>query len=352
MPEIPDVLAGNVIESAWGNQIRDRTMMRYASQAALDASIPLPTAGDFAYLLDVDVAQIYDGAEWVPLIDASGDQTITGQVTIIGDQYVGDPTADAYRILALRRAGKVGRLETLGAGFTTFALNFVGAEAGNTLRIQVTNIDYMRFGNQGGIDIIRVQKPMRVEGHIGLDYQGTGLTGTNYALTFHHQGGTTPYGQIIQNQADMWLDPIDEIYIAAPTTSGGLDVRYNNVGGVALGGRLSTHGDGYPLRLASASSERFKHLYARALNKSDANHPLRLLDVALPTWRYAEGYLAEGDVREGEKWVGPTAEGMAAAYPFAAEPDGEGGWMSINKDVVLNGLLWLVQDLYRRIGAE
>ena len=59
MPEIGDVVAGNTIESAWGNQIRDRSTLRYANAAARDASEIAPLEGRVCYLEDVDALYVY-----------------------------------------------------------------------------------------------------------------------------------------------------------------------------------------------------------------------------------------------------------------------------------------------------
>jgi len=62
--EIPDVTPGGVIATNWGNQIRDRAVMRYANAATRDASVPVPISGDLAWLQDVNELTIYDGASW------------------------------------------------------------------------------------------------------------------------------------------------------------------------------------------------------------------------------------------------------------------------------------------------
>jgi hypothetical protein len=67
MPEIANVVSGNTITSTWGNQIRDRTIQRYASATARATAHPSPTAGDLSYLTDVDDIALYDGANWIPL---------------------------------------------------------------------------------------------------------------------------------------------------------------------------------------------------------------------------------------------------------------------------------------------
>ena len=74
MSEIPDVVGGTPINTAWGNPIKDRTVMRYANAAARDASIPAPLNGDTAWLLDTHQLTIYTGATWrVWFTEAGGD---------------------------------------------------------------------------------------------------------------------------------------------------------------------------------------------------------------------------------------------------------------------------------------
>jgi hypothetical protein len=58
MPELPDVVPGEPVASTWGNDIRDRTLQRYADAAARDTENPTPDPGDLAFTED-------DGATWV-----------------------------------------------------------------------------------------------------------------------------------------------------------------------------------------------------------------------------------------------------------------------------------------------
>lgn len=68
MSELNDVSGGETIAAAFTNQVKERSSMRYASQAALDTSVPAPVAGTVAYLQDVAVIQYYNGASWIPLV--------------------------------------------------------------------------------------------------------------------------------------------------------------------------------------------------------------------------------------------------------------------------------------------
>ena len=64
MPEIPDVVAGTPVESNWGNDIRDRTVQRYADATARAAAVPVPVIGDLAVLEDSGALTMWDGSAW------------------------------------------------------------------------------------------------------------------------------------------------------------------------------------------------------------------------------------------------------------------------------------------------
>ena len=67
MPEMPDVIATEPVESDWGNDIRDRTVQRYADAAARDAGVPFPVAGDLAWLDTEAAVTVFDGSAWLTL---------------------------------------------------------------------------------------------------------------------------------------------------------------------------------------------------------------------------------------------------------------------------------------------
>ena len=64
MSELADVIGGNTITAAFTNDVKERSLMRYATAAARDSSIPAPIAGSLAWLQDVDEITVYDGAVW------------------------------------------------------------------------------------------------------------------------------------------------------------------------------------------------------------------------------------------------------------------------------------------------
>ncbi|HKE67434.1 MAG TPA: hypothetical protein VKB59_22740 [Micromonosporaceae bacterium] len=61
---IPDVVPDETIESAWGNEIRDRTVTPFTNAAERDASIPAPNEGMTVWLIDQAVTQIYHAGSW------------------------------------------------------------------------------------------------------------------------------------------------------------------------------------------------------------------------------------------------------------------------------------------------
>ncbi len=64
MSELNDVIGGNTITASFTNEVKERSLMRYATAAARDSSIPAPIAGSQAWIEDSDKVTIYDGAVW------------------------------------------------------------------------------------------------------------------------------------------------------------------------------------------------------------------------------------------------------------------------------------------------
>lgn len=67
---IPDVVPDQLIESAWGNTIRDRTITPFANAAARDAAITTPKAGMTVWLSDHQCVSRYTGSAWT--LDGKG----------------------------------------------------------------------------------------------------------------------------------------------------------------------------------------------------------------------------------------------------------------------------------------
>ena len=93
MSELGDVSGGETISSAFTNNVKNRTVMRYANAAARDASIPVPVEGDMAYLQAENVITYYASAQWFRILsELSGDNRY---VDIGGDTMTGPLIVDA-----------------------------------------------------------------------------------------------------------------------------------------------------------------------------------------------------------------------------------------------------------------
>lgn len=119
MPEIGTVAAGETIEAAWGNAIRDRTFQRYTNSTDRDTSTPAPTEGDLAYLEDTNTMQFYSGSAWVNILDATttaylpiGGGTLTGALSMGNNRItnLGGVTADGDALSRLSGDTRYARL--------------------------------------------------------------------------------------------------------------------------------------------------------------------------------------------------------------------------------------------------
>lgn len=92
MPEIPDVVPGEIIEpDDWGNPIRDRTVQRYATDTERDAEHPTPADGDLAFVAtppEFGILQVYDSGQWHEVVLSTGAR-MRGNF-LIGDSSVPD----------------------------------------------------------------------------------------------------------------------------------------------------------------------------------------------------------------------------------------------------------------------
>jgi len=132
----PNVVDGNIILAAWGNEIRDRTQQVFATKAELDAQWPAAPNGSMAVTLDTYLVWMRRAGAWTPiqqrgsgvyLTNASGDAivnypvvfTVTPNV-VCQNSYEGA----AYIIVALNKTVGVGP-----NGFTFRAYNTSGTGA-------------------------------------------------------------------------------------------------------------------------------------------------------------------------------------------------------------------------------
>lgn len=61
----PDVVPDTPIESAWGNTVRDRSVVPFVNAAERAAQWVTPPAGAVSFLDDVDALEVFNGTAWV-----------------------------------------------------------------------------------------------------------------------------------------------------------------------------------------------------------------------------------------------------------------------------------------------
>ena len=131
MPEIPDVAPGEVIESVWGNELRDRSLQRYADETERDFLNGAPIEGELAWIENINTMQVYNGADWIDLLDTDQSGfpwlsqtggTLTGTVFFPAGS-VSDPSIafDGVPNTGISRSGTSLRLGSEGVlGFSVF----------------------------------------------------------------------------------------------------------------------------------------------------------------------------------------------------------------------------------------
>lgn len=72
--------------------VSDRGVDRFASQSARDAAIPSPEEGRIIYVLDTDELQVYNGTEWITVIDTGNSENITAASLVATSASIGTLT--------------------------------------------------------------------------------------------------------------------------------------------------------------------------------------------------------------------------------------------------------------------
>lgn len=189
MPEIPDVITLSTITSDWGNDIRDRAIMRYANAAARTASIPTPTVGDLSFLNDTGLVYVYFGGAWA----------------IVGGSMVeyGGATHDVSAAITTTFVSKASVVFTPPAPWLTYNVTAWGRASGETTTGAL-------WGLQGRIDMSGTSGSVNtgtagVSGsHIGVGAQHTrsGVSGAvTIAMQVRETSDNIQYSESIINYA-------------------------------------------------------------------------------------------------------------------------------------------------------
>ncbi len=114
MAKTPDVVDGGIIQSSWGNEIRNRTIQVFASAAERASQWPTPPRGAISYLNDVGNLWVHNGTAWgiFPVNDlvSSAGATFTGSVRLINGTINADAGLALNAGAGSRRADTNARL--------------------------------------------------------------------------------------------------------------------------------------------------------------------------------------------------------------------------------------------------
>lgn len=131
MPEIPNVVSGEPVESDWGNDIRNRAIMKYADATARDFSQPFPIEGELAWLDDPGGLTIWNGTAWVntgPLLYEPLGRILAAPPGGVITRWNADGDSNA-RHFEWRRSASLGLLELFGISGGDVAVRLMTLQA-------------------------------------------------------------------------------------------------------------------------------------------------------------------------------------------------------------------------------
>ena len=198
MSKIPDVVDGEPIESAWGNQsIRDRTVQRMDTVADRDASIPAPGDGETVWIQDINELQIWDGSKWLGIVSADDAEAF---LKLTGGTMVGDITmSQAFRIWFANQPNTYIRLD--GNGDLLFVRDNVTILKGTTTRESI-------FGN-GALETvagdIQIRSKLQVKSDLRVGDPGSMIVD---AATGRITAGSILVTGIIQGISDLAMSDL------------------------------------------------------------------------------------------------------------------------------------------------
>ena len=190
MSELSDVTGGQIIGASFTNQVKERTVMRYASAATRDTSIPIPVEGSLAYLLDVNQVTVYNGSVWEVLNAAgiylplsggtlTGDVDLTGNALLRPDTQITELVDADTRIYVSLTAGVVTmsvQVHTIETGFWTVPAAY-RPSAGSLRWISPTFT--LGFGAKNDVSSIKLEP----DGEMFLESRGPGNIDSDWAIS-------------------------------------------------------------------------------------------------------------------------------------------------------------------------
>lgn len=372
MTELLDRLPGEIILASFHNEVKNRTMMRYASLAALEASVPLPDVGMLGslgvppYILDPS-QNVGDGVPVMWMNDEG--QTSPFGVGERWTQFIMDSGGQMF-----------GRLEFIGVDPTNPLAEHwaVEAESGHSMRTRLYNADdglsnviqMQLAGNSTGTNYIRIpdagpfELRLRTGSLTPVSVQAG--TGVSFPLAKDSDDGQAFYPLVFTNP-DEWGPSSGEIGIYAMKTIGEPTLAISrldasNARALAITGVVSSSSttwrigpvnypsvngpDLYTFERGSSSSQRWKEEVPTARSAADDFGSL------IPRrFKYIDGYLAEEDERNEVDMWGFFAEELETVDPAMVDHDQEGLPSDYDLRQVLAMTVAAVQDVRDRVEA-
>lgn len=194
------VVAGTTITGAWGNNVRDGLVTRFASVAARTSAVPSPPTPFATWRTDANILEMYDGSNYVPpQANYKGSTSRTSAISTTTTEVLADSvtfTAVAGRRYKITWSGK-----------------WLGSIAGETLQVRfryvagasVTSAATMLRGQDLVTPGANYHSPLCLVDHV------TGISGTYTVGMFVLRGfgnGTMQLGAAANDQAVMIVEDV------------------------------------------------------------------------------------------------------------------------------------------------
>ena len=233
-----------------------------------------------------------------------------------------------------------GAATAINMGGSTTSINMGGTYS--SINMGAARISY----SSGGVCV----SPRGGSSNIGLYITSSGLNiGNSSAMN----EGTLECGTINSNKGASFYGAVEAKSFSAIgniTTEGELRGEGAGTSTSTANCRLTTGSPKGTVRFAASSSERYKHDIEDI--GADYLAPELLYDLPVRQFIFNEGYLIEGDDRDGFYVPGLIAEEVAEHYPMAADLGEEKGtFENWNEKMIIPPMLKLVQDQKRQIDA-
>jgi len=93
---------------------QDYSVQRFASTGERDSSTPTPAEGQVVYILDSDELQIYNGTEWITVIDTGNSENITAATLVATSASIGTLTVTSASTLTVLGSATLSSSTTIG----------------------------------------------------------------------------------------------------------------------------------------------------------------------------------------------------------------------------------------------